>query len=93
MSLPAHLMFNENNFVASLNKLASPVAFLSASGFCFALSHSLAESSQFYLQSAAALSGEVDAAQTAIKQSLAVDNLAVILDTIGDIGRHSPQSK
>lgn len=92
-SLPHNLQFDEANFVASLNKLASPVSFLSASGFCFALSHSLAESSQFYLQSAAALSRDADATMTAIRQSQAVDNLAVILDTIGDIGRHSPQSE
>jgi hypothetical protein len=66
---------------------------MSATGFCFALSHSLAESSQFYLQSIAAQSGDVDAGMTARRQSQAVDNLAVILDTIGDIGRHSPQSR
>jgi hypothetical protein len=87
------LRFDEVNFVGSLNKLASPVAWMSATGFCFALSHSLAESSQFYLQSIAAQSGDVDAGMTARRQSQAVDNLAVILDTIGDIGRHSPQSR
>lgn len=65
---------------------------MSATGFCFALSHSLAESSQFYLQSAAARSGDTDAGLTARRQSQAVDNLAVIMDTIGIVGRHSPQS-
>lgn len=57
------------------------------------MAHALAESSQFYLQSSAARAGDVDETVTAVRQSQAVDNLSVILDTIGDIGRHSPQSK
>jgi energy-converting hydrogenase Eha subunit E len=92
-SLPLNWHFNNENFVNNVNKLNSPIPAVSLSAFCFAFAHALAESSQFYLQSAAAVLGEVDAATTARRQSQAVDNLVVTLDAIGDIGRHSPQSK
>jgi hypothetical protein len=92
-SLPPNWHFNNDNFVNNVNKLNSPIPAVSLSAFCFALAHALAESSQFYLQSAAALLGEVDAGTTARRQSQAVDNLIVTLDAIGDIGRHSPESR
>lgn len=93
MNLPLNWHFNSDNFVKHVNQLTSPIPAVSLSAFCFTFAHALAESSQFYLQSAAALVGEVDAGTTARRQSQAVDNLIITLDAIGDIGRHSPQSE
>ena len=55
--------------------------------------HSIAESSQFYLQSIAAIAGDIDHSITATRQSQAVDNMTVVIDTIGDVGRQSPEGK
>lgn len=54
--------------------------------------HAMAESSMFYLQTAAATSGEANLSLTAMRQSQAVDNLTVILDSIGEQNRALPQS-
>ena len=93
LNLPLDWHFNSDNFVKHVNQLTSPISTVSLSAFCFTFAHALAESSQFYLQSAASLLGEVDNVTTARRQSQAVDNLIITLDAIGDIGRHSPQSK
>lgn len=53
--------------------------------------HSIAESSQFYLQSIAAIAGDIDHSITANRQSQAVDNMTVVIDTMGDVGRQSPE--
>jgi hypothetical protein len=89
--LPEHLQFNDRNFVLNVKKLGSTIPTTAACGFCFALMHSTAESSQFYLQSIAAIAGDISHSITATRQSQAVDNMTVVIDTIGDVGRQSPE--
>jgi hypothetical protein len=89
--LPEHLQFNDRNFVLNVKKLGSVIPTTASCGFCFALMHSIAESSQFYLQSIAAIAGDISHSITATRQSQAVDNMTVVIDTIGDIGRQSPE--
>ncbi|KAJ9103827.1 hypothetical protein QFC21_002289 [Naganishia friedmannii] len=90
--LPEHLQFNDRNFVLNVKKLGSAIPTTASCGFCFALMHSIAESSQFYLQSIAAIAGDISHSITATRQSQAVDNMTVVIDTIGDIGRQSPEA-
>ncbi|KAJ9120112.1 hypothetical protein QFC22_003010 [Naganishia vaughanmartiniae] len=90
--LPEHLQFNDRNFVLNVKKLGSAIPTTASCGFCFALMHSIAESSQFYLQSIAAIAGDISHSITATRQSQAVDNMTVVIDTIGDVGRQSPEA-
>ncbi|GHJ83832.1 hypothetical protein NliqN6_0234 [Naganishia liquefaciens] len=90
--LPENLQFNDRNFVLNVKKLGSTIPSIATCGFCFALMHSIAESSQFYLQSIAAIAGDIDHSITATRQSQAVDNMTVVIDTIGDVGRQSPEA-
>ncbi|WWC63776.1 uncharacterized protein I303_106381 [Kwoniella dejecticola CBS 10117] len=85
LSLPRHLHFDEHNLSAAVSKLASPVAETKMTGWMYAYMHAVAECGMFYLQ--AAVAQYTDGAYTAQRQSQAVDNLTVIMDTIGKNGR------
>jgi hypothetical protein len=53
--------------------------------------HTVAECGMFYLQ--AAIAQQPGASWTAQRQSQAVDNIAVVLDAMGERGREGPLSK
>jgi hypothetical protein len=55
--------------------------------------HAMAESGMFYLQTAAMALGQVAPEISSQRQSQAVDNLGVILQSIGEVGRGSPLSE
>ncbi|OCF78879.1 hypothetical protein I204_00823 [Kwoniella mangroviensis CBS 8886] len=85
MTLPRHLHFDEHNLSSAVNKLSSPVVETKMTGWMYAYMHAVAECGMFYLQ--AAVAQFTDGAYTAQRQSQAVDNLSVIMDTIGRNGR------
>ncbi|WVW79615.1 hypothetical protein I302_101584 [Kwoniella bestiolae CBS 10118] len=85
MNLPRHLHFDEHNLSSAVNRLASPVAEIKMTGWMYAYMHAVAECGMFYLQ--AAVAQFTDGAYTAQRQSQAVDNLTVIMDSIGRNGR------
>ncbi|OCF38758.1 hypothetical protein I317_07464 [Kwoniella heveanensis CBS 569] len=85
MSLPRHLHFDEHNLSAAVTKLSSPVPEVKMTGWLYAYMHAVAECGMFYLQ--AAVAQQTDATYTAQRQSQAVDNLTVIMDSIGRSGR------
>ncbi|WVQ81187.1 hypothetical protein IAT38_003309 [Cryptococcus sp. DSM 104549] len=88
-ALPRHLHFNEPNLSSSVAKLASPVAEIKTTGFLYAYMHAIAECGMFYLQAAVAPQ-QSDVEGTAHRQRQAVQNLMVIMDTIGQAGREGP---
>ncbi len=92
-ALPVHLRFDESNLYTSLQKLSSPLSFVYASGWCYAYMHAMAESGMFYLQAAAMALGQAPSEITSQRQAQAVDNLGVILQSIGDVGRSAPASE
>ncbi|ODN97268.1 hypothetical protein L198_03831 [Cryptococcus wingfieldii CBS 7118] len=85
MSLPRHMHFNESNLTHALGKLASQVPEAKTSGWMYAYMHAAAECGMFYLQAAVAPAS--DSVVTARRQSQAIENLIVIMDTIGLAGR------
>ncbi|WWC90977.1 uncharacterized protein L201_005916 [Kwoniella dendrophila CBS 6074] len=85
IALPRHLHFDEHNLSAAVNKLSSSVPEIKITGWMYAYMHAVAECGMFYLQ--AAVAQYTDGAYTAQRQSQAVDNLTVIMDTIGRNGR------
>ncbi|WVR08862.1 hypothetical protein IAU60_005921 [Kwoniella sp. DSM 27419] len=85
MGLPRHLHFDEHNLAAAVAKLGSPIPEVKMTGWLYAYMHAVAECGMFYLQ--AAVAQQTDAAYTAQRQSQAVDNLTVIMDSIGRTGR------
>jgi hypothetical protein len=91
MSLPPHFRFDENNLRAAMGKLSSPLAMVSGAGWMYAYMHTLAECGMFYLQVVAAAA--VGTVITAQRQAQAVDNLSVIINTLGERGRESPLSE
>lgn len=93
LALPPYLRFDETNLMASLQKLASPLPFVAVSGWCYSYMHAIAESGMVYLQAAAAASGQVPRDVTMQRQTQAVDNIGVILQSLGDLGRASPMSE
>lgn len=74
-----------------MKKLESPLAPISGAGWMYAYMHTLAECGMFYLQVVAATS--VGTVITAQRQAQAVDNLSVIVNTLGQRGRESPLSE
>ncbi len=84
------MRFDETTLAHAVTRLHSPVPTISRSGWLFAYMHAVAECGMFYLQAAMATNG---ASWTAQRQSQAVDNIAVILEAIGQKGRASPLSK
>ncbi|WVQ74396.1 hypothetical protein IAR50_003997 [Cryptococcus sp. DSM 104548] len=85
MGLPQHMHFNEPNLTHAVGKLASQVPEAKTSGWMFAYMHAAAECGMFYLQ--AAVAPVSDGIVTARRQSQAIENLIVIMDTIGLAGR------
>ncbi|WWD21259.1 hypothetical protein CI109_105743 [Kwoniella shandongensis] len=85
MSLPSHLHFNEHNLATAVGMLNSPVVEIKATGWMYAYMHAVAECGMFYLQ--AVVAQQTEAGHTAQRQSQAVENLTVIMDTIGKAGR------
>jgi hypothetical protein len=88
LNLPRHLRFDEVNLSAAMTKLASPLAEVALSGWMYAYMHAVAECGMFYLQ--AAIAQTPGATFTAQRQSQAVENIAVILDALGQRGREGP---
>lgn len=72
-------------------KLQSPLPFMAAEGWLYAYMHAVAECGMFYLQAAVAL--QPGSSWTAQRQSQAVENIAVILDALGERGRECPMSE
>lgn len=97
ISLPRHLRFDEHNLGQSIAKLSSPVPEISTAGFLYAYMHAIAECGMFYLQAAVGASSNPGFAPaqsdvgglTAQRQSQAVDNIAVVLEALGERGRES----
>ncbi|WRT69303.1 uncharacterized protein IL334_006287 [Kwoniella shivajii] len=85
MALPRHLHFDEHNLAAAVSKISSPIVDNKTTGWMYAYMHAVAECGMFYLQ--AAVAQYTDGTYTAQRQSQAVDNLSVIMDTIGKPGR------
>ncbi|KAK8844085.1 hypothetical protein IAR55_006879 [Kwoniella newhampshirensis] len=85
MGLPRHLHFDEHNLANAVGMVNSPVLAVKATGWMYAYMHAVAECGMFYLQAAVAQQSE--AGHTAQRQSQAVENLTVIMDTIGKAGR------
>ncbi|KAL7425105.1 hypothetical protein Q5752_000793 [Cryptotrichosporon argae] len=88
LDLPRHFRFDEVNLNNAVAKLHSPVPETAFSGWAFAYMHAVAESGMFYLQAAASQAG--GGHWTVGRQGQAVDNLAVILDSLGERGRQGP---
>jgi hypothetical protein len=88
LNLPRHLRFDEINLSAAVAKLSSPLPDVALTGWMYAYMHAVAECGMFYLQ--AAIAQTPGAPFTAQRQSQAVDNIAVILDALGQRGREGP---
>ena len=74
-----------------MTKLASPLPATSSGGWLYAFMHAIAECGMFYLQST--IAPATGTRWTAQRQSQAVDNIAVILEALGERGRESPLSE
>jgi hypothetical protein len=85
LDLPCHLRFDEVNLSLSIAKLTSPVPEVAFAGWSFAYMHAIAECGMFYLQSKHA--GTPFAVQ---RQGQAIDNLTVVIDSLGERGRQGP---
>lgn len=88
LDLPRHLRFDEVNLALSMAKISSPVPEVAFAGWSFAYMHAVAECGMFYLQSKH--TGVPFAVQ---RQGQAVDNLSVVIDSLGERGREGPLSE
>lgn len=88
LDLPRHLRFDEINLSHSVQKIQSTIPEVSLSGWAFGYMHAVAECGMFYLQSR-----HLGAPFAVQRQGQAVDNLTVVIDSLGERGREGPLSK
>lgn len=88
IELPRQFRFDEVNLSAAMTKIPHALTEVAFSGWAFAYMHVVAECGMFYLQSKHA--GAPFAIQ---RQGQAVDNLTVIIDSLGERGREGPLSE
>lgn len=91
MNLPSHLRFDEHNLALAIARLQSPLHHVALGGWAFGYMHAVAECGMFYLQ--AAVAQQPGSVWTAQRQSQAVENIAVVLDALGEKGREGPLSE
>ncbi len=90
LSLPPSLRFDEPNLCLNIAKIHSPVSQTSLTGWLYTYMHAVAECGMFYLQAAAT---HIPPGLMAKRQGQAVENLAVILHSLGEKGREGPLSE